>query len=316
MPIIVTMKVLLPSTLAKGFKLWNCHHTSYIHVTYACMYDVWWQIGSGTLCFIVTILCYSYNFTNYAQLLSPLCPMCTQCLWDSSDRVRALSRSSNDTVDSEDVDFVSLGILTKLWYELLQESDVIIIVLVASTYRKQYTTVTLHVGIVGSIPILGSKVKYCALHFPIMLEIVLMLITAYCALNNAGIMCACLMTDPQFKALMPLALIVPFIHWNSKWYHLQLKSKLNQQIIYALTSNFQCDWFRRIIKLICIGWSKCNALESRSTPTWICIIHPKSSKFIFWCLYKFVASRHLVKHGRVQLRCCAIWGLDPPQLTT
>ena len=63
--------------------------------------------------------------------------MCTQCLWDSSDRVRALSRSSNDTVDSEDVDFVSLGILTKLWYELLQESDVTIIVLVASTYRKQ-----------------------------------------------------------------------------------------------------------------------------------------------------------------------------------
>ena len=42
----------------------------------------------------------------------------------------------------------------------------------------------------------GSKVKkLCkrALRLPIMLEIVLMLIAAYCALNYAGIMCACLM---------------------------------------------------------------------------------------------------------------------------
>ena len=41
----------------------------------------------------------------------------------------------------------------------------------------------------------GSKVKkLCkrALRLPIMLEIVLMLIAAYCALNYAGIMCACL----------------------------------------------------------------------------------------------------------------------------
>ena len=51
---------------------------------------------------------------------------------DSSDREGALSRSSNDTVDSEDVDSVSLGTLPELWYELLQESDVTILVLVAS----------------------------------------------------------------------------------------------------------------------------------------------------------------------------------------
>ena len=51
---------------------------------------------------------------------------------DSSDREGALSRSSNDTVDSEVVDSVSLGILPELWYELLQESDVTILVLVAS----------------------------------------------------------------------------------------------------------------------------------------------------------------------------------------
>ena len=61
--------------------------------------------------------------------------MCTQRLRDSSDRVGALSQSSNDTVDLEDVDSVSLGILPELWYELLQESDVTIIVLVASTYH-------------------------------------------------------------------------------------------------------------------------------------------------------------------------------------
>ena len=33
---------------------------------------------------------------------------------DSSDRVGALSRSNNDTVDSEDVDSISLGILPEL----------------------------------------------------------------------------------------------------------------------------------------------------------------------------------------------------------
>ena len=121
--------------------------------------------------------------------------MCTQRLRDSADCEGALSRSSNDTVDSEVVDSISLGILPELWYELLQESDATILVLVASTYHKQYTAVTLHIGIVGSIPILGSKVKYnyvSMLHLPIMLEIVLMLIAAYCALNYAGIMCACL----------------------------------------------------------------------------------------------------------------------------
>ena len=74
-------------------------------------------VGSCTLCFIAILLCYSFipdNFTNYAQLSSPLCPMCTQRLQDSSDRVGALSRSSNDTVDSEDVDSASLGILPEL----------------------------------------------------------------------------------------------------------------------------------------------------------------------------------------------------------
>ena len=47
----------------------------------------------------------------------------------------------------------------------------------------------------GTQSLLGSKVKL--LHkrvLPIMLEIVLMLIAAYCALNYAGIMCACLAT--------------------------------------------------------------------------------------------------------------------------
>ena len=74
-------------------------------------------VGSCTSCFIATILGYSFipdTFTNYAQLSSPLCPMCTQRLLDSSDRKGALSRSSNDTVDLEDVDSISLGILTKL----------------------------------------------------------------------------------------------------------------------------------------------------------------------------------------------------------
>ena len=48
---------------------------------------------------------------------------------DNSDHEGALSCSSNDTVDSEDV---SLGILPdrELWYELLQESDVNILMLV------------------------------------------------------------------------------------------------------------------------------------------------------------------------------------------
>ena len=54
----------------------------------------------------------------------------TQHLQDSSDCVGVLSRSSNDTVHSEDVDFVSLGILPEVWYELLQESDIAILVLV------------------------------------------------------------------------------------------------------------------------------------------------------------------------------------------
>ena len=54
------------------------------------------------------------TFTNYAQLSTTLCPMCTQRLLDSSDREGALSWSSNDTVDSEDVDSVSLGILPEL----------------------------------------------------------------------------------------------------------------------------------------------------------------------------------------------------------
>ena len=75
--------------------------------------------------------------------------------WSRGD----LSWSSNDTVDSEDVDSISLGILPEFLYELLQESDITILVLVASTYRERYTTATSHVGIVGSIPILGSKVK-------------------------------------------------------------------------------------------------------------------------------------------------------------
>ena len=82
-----------------------------------------------------------------------------QHLRDSSDHEGALNRSSNDVVDLENVDSVSLGILPELWYELLQESDVIILMLVASTYCERYTTVTSHVGIVRSIPILGSKVK-------------------------------------------------------------------------------------------------------------------------------------------------------------
>ena len=50
---------------------------------------------------------------------SPLCPMCTQHLWDSSDHVGALSRSSNETVDSEDMDSVSLGILLEKPYDFV-----------------------------------------------------------------------------------------------------------------------------------------------------------------------------------------------------
>ena len=56
--------------------------------------------------------------------------MYKQRLQDSSDRIGTLSRSNNDTVDSEDVDSVSLGILPELWYELLQESDAAILVLI------------------------------------------------------------------------------------------------------------------------------------------------------------------------------------------
>ena len=99
-------------------------------------------------------------FTNYAQLSSPLCPMCTQRLRDSSDRVGALSRSSSDTVDSEDVDSASMGILSELWYELLQESDVAILVLVGPSVSNTYTytTFTIHVGVVQYF-LPGSKVK-------------------------------------------------------------------------------------------------------------------------------------------------------------
>ena len=70
--------------------------------------------------------------------------------------------------------------------------------LVASTYHERYTAVTSHVGIVGSIPILRVQrlSNYVSmLHLPIMLEIVLMLMAAHCALNYAGIMCACLSLD-------------------------------------------------------------------------------------------------------------------------
>ena len=52
------------------------------------------QLGSRTLCFIAIILCYSFIPDNFAQLSSPLCPMCIQRLRDSSDRVGALSQSS------------------------------------------------------------------------------------------------------------------------------------------------------------------------------------------------------------------------------
>ena len=69
--------------------------------------------------------------------------MCTQRLRDSSDRVGASSRSSNNTVDSEDVDSASLGILPELWYELLQESDVAILVLVVPSVSYTYTLLQL-----------------------------------------------------------------------------------------------------------------------------------------------------------------------------
>ena len=47
----------------------------------------------------------------------------------------------------------------------------------------------------GTQSLLGSKVKLLRKRIlPIMLEIVLMLISAYCALNYAGIICACLAT--------------------------------------------------------------------------------------------------------------------------
>ena len=86
-------------------------------------------------------ICYFFipdTFTDYAQLSSPLCPMCTQRLRDSSDHVGALSQSSSDTVDSEDVDSTSLGILSELWYKLLQESDVAILVLVGAILQLLY----------------------------------------------------------------------------------------------------------------------------------------------------------------------------------
>ena len=72
--------------------------------------------------------------------------MCTQRLGDSSDRIGVLSRSSSDKVNSEEVDSAFLGILYELWYELLQESDVAILVLSVSGIYD--TTITLHVGVV------------------------------------------------------------------------------------------------------------------------------------------------------------------------
>ena len=56
-----------------------------------------------------------------------------------------------------------------------------------------YTTVTLHVAFGSKV----TKLRKRALRLPIMLEIVLMLIAAYCALNYAGIMCACLVGLPE-----------------------------------------------------------------------------------------------------------------------
>ena len=50
------------------------------------------------------------------------------------------------------------------------------------------STVTLHVAFGSKV----TKLRKRALRLPIMREIVLMLIAAYCALNYAGIMCACL----------------------------------------------------------------------------------------------------------------------------
>ena len=71
--------------------------------------------------------------------------MCTQAFMDSSDHEGALSRSSNDAVDSEDMDSVSLGILPdrKLWYELSQESDVNVLVLVPTVSGKLQLLYTL-----------------------------------------------------------------------------------------------------------------------------------------------------------------------------
>ena len=100
-------------------------------------------IGSRTLCFIATLLRYSFipdDFTYYAQLSSPLCPLCIQHLRDSSDCEGALSQSSNDTVDLEGVDSDSLGILPELWYELLQESDIVILVLVVPSVSSIYAS--------------------------------------------------------------------------------------------------------------------------------------------------------------------------------
>ena len=98
--------------------------------------------------------------------------MCTQHLGDSSDRIGALSRSSSDTVNSEEVDSASLGILSELWYELLQESDVAILVLSVSGIYVYYNYFTR-----GRCLVFLTRFKgyVSAFRLPIMLEIVLML---------------------------------------------------------------------------------------------------------------------------------------------
>ena len=90
-PIRITTKI---KTYKTAWSRWSQYHCIKILSNFEQC-----TLGSRTLCFIATLLCYSFipdNFTNYAQLSSPLCPMCTQLLRDSSDRVGALSRSSND----------------------------------------------------------------------------------------------------------------------------------------------------------------------------------------------------------------------------
>ena len=104
------------------------YHTNNVNVYLAGGKGPWQTPAHYAHCCRIMLFLYSWYFYQLCSVIFPIMPN-TQRLRDSSDRIGALSRSSNDTVNSEDVDSVSLGILPELWYELLHKSDIAIFML-------------------------------------------------------------------------------------------------------------------------------------------------------------------------------------------